>query len=394
MQYSFNDSVSTLQPSAIREILKMTSKPGMISFSGGNPAAEAFPAKEISEITADILANDPVSALQYSVTEGYPPLIEYLKGYMRGNSSLGENDTVIVTSGAQQVMALLCKAVCNSGDTVVCEDPSFIGSLNSFRAHGAVLKGVPVQPDGMDTDALEGILRSDKRVKFIYTIPNFQNPTGVTMSLEKRRRVYSLAQKYGVLILEDNPYGDIRFDGESIPNIKSLDTDGRVVYAGSFSKVVSPGLRVGFCTADKALMAKIVVCKQIEDVHTGILSQMIIHRFVTGYDLAAHLERIRGIYRRKAGLMMSCADKYLCPRVTYNRVQGGLFIWAALPEGTDASALCAALVKKSVAAVPGSAFAVDDSLPSSSFRLNYSMETDGNIEKGMRIIGDTLAAGF
>ena len=392
MNYKFNSSVASLQPSAIREILKMTSKPGIISFSAGNPSADAFPSSEIADIASDILRSDPIAALQYSITEGYPPLIEYLKEYMKGKNALSEDDSVVVTSGAQQVMALASKALCDSGDTVVCEDPSFIGSLNSFRAHGGRLRGVDMQPDGMNMETLEDILKSDKRVKFIYTIPNFQNPTGITMSYEKRRRIYELACKYDVIILEDNPYGDIRFEGEDIPPIKSLDTDGRVIYAGSFSKVVSPGMRVGFGVANKELMAKMVVCKQVEDVHTNILSQMIIHRYVTEYDFAGHLSQIREIYRHKAGLMMELADKYLCPDITYNKVQGGLFIWATLPDDVDMTDFCLKLVKNSVAVVPGNAFSVEDNAPSKSFRMNYSTESDENITKGMEIIGETFKA--
>ena len=392
MDYRFNSSVASLQPSAIREILKMTSKPGIISFSAGNPSADAFPSSEIADIASDILRSDPIAALQYSITEGYPPLIEYLKEYMKGKNALSEDDSVVVTSGAQQVMALASKALCDSGDTVVCEDPSFIGSLNSFRAHGGRLRGVDMQPDGMNMETLEDILKSDKRVKFIYTIPNFQNPTGITMSYEKRRRIYELACKYDVIILEDNPYGDIRFEGEDIPPIKSLDTDGRVIYAGSFSKVVSPGMRVGFGVANKELMAKMVVCKQVEDVHTNILSQMIIHRYVTEYDFAGHLSQIREIYRHKAGLMMELADKYLCPDITYNKVQGGLFIWATLPDDVDMTDFCLKLVKNSVAVVPGNAFSVEDNAPSKSFRMNYSTESDENITKGMEIIGETFKA--
>lgn len=392
MDYRFNSSVASLQPSAIREILKMTSKPGIISFSAGNPSADAFPSSEIADIASDILHSDPIAALQYSITEGYPPLIEYLKEYMKSKNALSEEDSVVVTSGAQQVMALASKALCDSGDTVVCENPSFIGSLNSFRAHGGRLRGVDMQPDGMNMETLEDILKSDKRVKFIYTIPNFQNPTGITMSYEKRCRIYELACKYDVIILEDNPYGDIRFEGEDIPPIKSLDTEGRVIYAGSFSKVVSPGMRVGFGVANKELMAKMVVCKQVEDVHTNILSQMIIHRYVTEYDFAGHLSRIREIYRHKAGLMMELADKYLCPDITYNKVQGGLFIWATLPDDVDMTDFCLKLVKNSVAVVPGNAFSVEDNAPSQSFRMNYSTESDENITKGMEIIGETFKA--
>ena len=247
MQFEFSDRISTLQPSAIREILKATSQPGVIPFAAGNPAPEAFPTEEVREITEKLLTERPIDCLQYGVTEGYTPLRERISTYMKQKHNIGRDfDSLLITSGAQQVMDLATKALCNEGDTVICEAPSFIGSLNCFRSYNAKLRGIPVQADGMDVDELERALQEEKNVRFIYTIPNFQNPAGVTMSLAKRRRVYELAKQYGVLIIEDNPYGDLRVAGEHVPAIKSFDEEGIVIYAGSFSKILSPGMRVGY----------------------------------------------------------------------------------------------------------------------------------------------------
>lgn len=257
MEYVFSDRVNSLKPSAIREIFKYAADPEVVSLSAGNPAPDAFPVKELAEISASILKEHPIEALQYSVTEGYAPLRDYLKKYMKEKHNIGtENDELIITSGAQQIMDLAAKSLCNEGDVVICEAPSFIGSLNSFRSYNAKLVGVPVESDGINTDILEDKLKTENNVKFIYVIPNFQNPSGVTMSLEKRRKVYNLAKKYGVLILEDNPYGELRYSGEHLPSIKSFDTDGIVIYSGSFSKVVSPGMRVGWCVAPNPIIQK------------------------------------------------------------------------------------------------------------------------------------------
>ncbi|MBQ5566144.1 MAG: PLP-dependent aminotransferase family protein, partial [Clostridia bacterium] len=235
MEYIFSDRVQSLKPSAIREIFKYAADPSVVSLSAGNPAPEAFPVKEIAEISQRIFAENPIAALQYSVTEGYTPLRNWLTDYMKNKHNVGsESDDILITSGAQQVMDLVSKAVLNEGDVVICENPSFIGSLNTFRSYNARLVGVTVEPDGMNIEQLEDVLKNEPKAKFIYTIPNFQNPSGVTMSLAKRKAVYELAKKYGVLIIEDNPYGDLRYSGEFLPSIKTFDTDGIVIYSGSF----------------------------------------------------------------------------------------------------------------------------------------------------------------
>lgn len=391
MNYNFAEAINNLKPSAIREILKMSSQPDIIPFSAGNPSAEAFPSKEIAEISNELLKKEPVLALQYSVTEGYQPLRELVKDYMRANYLVGtDDDEIIITSGAQQVMNLTSKAFSNFGDTVICEDPSFIGSLNAFRSFGLNLVGVPLEEDGINLNALENAIKSNCNVRFLYVIPNFQNPSGVTMSLEKRKAVYELAKKYDILILEDNPYGEIRFKGEDIPSIKSFDTDGRVIYAGSFSKVLSPGMRLGYAIANKEIISKMTVCKQTDDVHTSMWSQVIAYRFMSNYDYKAHLEYIRDIYRHKATLCMQLADKYLKPMVEYYPVEGGLFLWCKLPQKTDMMDFCMKALDKKVAVVPGTAFSVDTSAKSDRFRINYSTPTNEQIEKGIEILGDIL----
>ena len=377
MEYVVSDKVKTLKPSAIREIFKYAADPTVVSLSAGNPAPEAFPAKAIAEISADILANDPISALQYSVTEGFPPLRKAVWDYMTKKYAVGsENDDIIITSGAQQVMDLFTKTTCNEGDTVICEAPSFIGSLNSFRSFNCKLCGIP--------------LENEKNIRFIYIIANFQNPSGVTTSLEKRKAIYELAVKYNVMILEDNPYGELRIAGEDVPCIKSLDKDGIVVYAGSFSKVLSPGMRLGFVIAPKPVIQKMVVCKQGEDVHTNSWAQMVAHRFMTEYDFEGHLSSLRSIYKKKADFCMELLDKYLVPSgISYQKIEGGLFIWCRLPENARISMteFCKQAVLNKVCVVPGNAFLTDESEQCSSFRINFSTPTNEQLEKGIKILG-------
>jgi len=391
MTYTFSNKIANLNPSAIREILKYTADPSVIPFAAGNPAPEAFPVAAFQRIAAEILRDRPTAALQYSVTEGYPALRTRMKGYMaEKHSSFREGaDELIVTAGAQQVMGLAARVLCNEGDAVVCEAPSFIGSLNSFRSLGARLIGVPVESDGMDIAALEQALQANPDARFIYTIPNFQNPSGLTMSAEKRRAVYELARKYRVMILEDNPYGDLRYRGEHIPTIKSLDTDGLVIYAGSFSKVLSPGLRVGYAIGPQPVIQKMVVAKQGEDVHTNIFAQILCDEFIAGCDFEAHLDSLRALYTRKAKLAQQLLETHLTPAgIRFNPIQGGLFIWCTLPDGVGMTEFCTAAVRDhKVAVVPGNAFLVDEALPCNSFRINFSTPTDEQLEIGMERLG-------
>lgn len=391
MEYRFSDKIASLKPSAIREVLKATSVPGMIPFAAGNPAPDAFPVAEVQEIAADILKNRPIDALQYGVTEGYPELISLIKTRMKSKYGIGRDfDSIIITNGAQQVMDLSTKVLCNEGDVVICESPSFIGSLNCFRSYNAKLVGVPVDADGMNIEALEKALDENPNAKMIYTIPNFQNPAGVTMSLEKRHRLYELAKAHNVMILEDNPYGDLRVAGEDVPNIKSFDEDGIVIYSGSFSKILAPGIRIGFTVAPAPVVAKMTVGKQAVDVHTTQLMQMVVAEWMKRYDVDEHIEKIRKIYRRKLNLMCDMIDSELGDAVSYVRPEGGLFIWCELPEDVDALEFVKKSAENMVALVPGTAFLTDVNGKSNAVRFNFSTPADDKIVEGMKILGRVL----
>ncbi|MBP5606208.1 MAG: PLP-dependent aminotransferase family protein [Ruminiclostridium sp.] len=385
---AFSDRIKTLQPSAIREILKFTAYPDVISFAGGNPAPEAFPVDKIKEIMNDIMDNEPITALQYSVSEGYTPLREWIKDDLASKGIFNwNNDDVIITAGAQQCMEMTAKVICNEGETIICEEPSFIGSLNSFRSYNAKMVGVPMDDEGIDPYLLEDALKANPRTAFIYLIPNFQNPTGRTMSLERRKKVLELAYKYNVMIIEDNPYGDLRFSGENVPSIRSMDTKGHVIYAGTFSKTVAPGLRVGYMCAEKNIIAKATVALQVSTVHTSILSQMIVHRFLTGYDFPEHLDNLRRIYGKKCDLMLNNLKLKMPKSITFTEPDGGLFIWGTLPDG-DLDYFVKKAIENKVAIVTGRAFLVDERKPTLSFRLNYSTPTDEQITKGVDILAE------
>lgn len=388
MDYKFSDKVSGLKASAIREILKYTSDPEVISFAAGNPAPEAFPKEAIAEISAELLKNDPVLALQYSITEGYTPLRDYLKNWMsEKNCFHPEFDDLIITSGGQQANELSCKVLLNEGDTLLCESPSFIGSLNAFRSYNVNLKGIDMDEDGINIEKLENALKTEPNVKILYLIPNFQNPTGRTMSLAKRKAVYELACKYDFIILEDDPYGELRFAGETIPSIKSMDTEGRVIYSSTFSKLISPGFRTGYVSAPTAIIQKIVVCKQVSDVHSNIWAQVVSHRFMSSVNREEHFNKLRAIYKEKCELMCSLIESGFSKKITYTKPEGGLFIWCTLPEGCDMNAFCTKAVKDyKIAVVPGNSFSIDENEVSHSFRLNYSTPTNEQIKKGMDIL--------
>lgn len=379
-----------MKPSAIREIFKSLTDPTIIAFAAGNPAPESFPAAQIRRFASEILEEELNTALQYSITEGYPALREAVADRLREKFSVGSpEDTLLITSGGQQGLELACKVMCDQGDTVLCENPSFIGALNAFRSLGANLVGLEMTDgDGIDPDALERALRENPRAKLLYLIPTFHNPAGTTMSLERRRAVYAIARRYGVMILEDNPYGELRFAGEEIPTIKSMDTDGIVIYCGSFSKILSAGMRVGFVCAPAPVAQKMVVAKQVEDVHTNIFAQMLCNRFLRE-DPDAHIASVRQLYRRKSGVMLSEMDRLFPESIRYTRPEGGLFLWCTLPQGVDMNAYVQACLQKKVAVVPGTAFNCDPAAPSQSFRLNYSTPSDEQIAAGIGILAET-----
>lgn len=388
MQYEISSRMSGVHGSAIRELFKLGTDPNMISFGGGNPSAETFPIPEIAEIVSDVLKNAPVSVLQYGLSEGYTPLRETMKAYLARTQGIDfEKNELFIVSGGQQCADLTTKVLVNEGDVILTEEPAFVGCLNTFRSYGAKLVGVPMQQDGMDTDALEAALKANPNAKLLYTIPSFQNPTGITTTLEKRKKVYELACKYNIAILEDNPYGELRFAGEDVPTIKSMDTEGRVLYAGSFSKVMAPAFRLGFLVFDKSLTMPLTVAKQTTDVHSNVLFQYVCNEYMTRYDFAAHLESARRVYCDKCQLMLDTMRRTFHPAVTFTQPEGGLFVMAFLPEGMDAQPFVREAINRGVLCVPGSAFLADESRVSNGLRLNYSTPADEQIVKGIEILG-------
>lgn len=388
-QNKMAERVKSLKASAIREIFKIVGQPGMISMAGGIPSPSVFPTEAFAKISEDILSNNGASALVYGVTEGYKPLIKKVEAINK-NKNIGRDfDTTIITTGAQQAIDLACKAYVNEGEGIIVEDPSFIGSLNSFRSYNAKLYGAPVLSDGIDTDKVEELLKTEN-IKLIYVIPTFQNPTGITMSLDKRKKLLELAEKYDCYILEDNPYGDLRFTGEDIPTIKSMDETGRVIYVGSFSKTLAPGLRVGFAVAHADVMDRIVVVKQVNDVHTTLLTQMMVDRFLEKYDFDEQIKKGCDLYKSQCECMLNAMDKYFPEGVTYTRPEGGIFLWVTLPEGVNTNDLLLKCVEKKVAFVPGNSFMIDIEKPTNTFRLNYSTMSNENIEIGIQRIAEIL----
>lgn len=385
----FSDRISGIKASEIREIFKLLGQKDIISLAGGNPAVESFPNEELADIAHDVLKNNPGVSLQYNATEGYMPLRNILSERMKKIDSIADYDDLIVTTGAQQAIDLIARVLINEGDGVVAELPSFVGSLNSIRGFGGQLFGVPVLSDGMDLDVLENILKTEK-IKLIYTIPTFQNPTGVTMTLEKRKKLLELATKYNVFILEDNPYGELRFRGEYVPTIKSLDTEGRVIYSGSFSKILSAGMRVGWLCGHKDIVAKATVAKQSADVHTCTLTQMMAAEYLTKHSIDDHIKKVCDLYGRKCKKMLDAMDKYFPAHCTYTRPEGGIFLFCYMPEGTDSKALLKKALEKKVAFVPGHTFMIDMSKPTNTFRLNYSLVPEDKIEFAIKSLAEIL----
>ena len=390
MNFTFSDKVKDMKPSAIREIFKSLSDPSMISFAAGNPSPLSFPVEKMHACAEEIFNNEASFAFQYGITEGYPRLREQVAERLKSRFNTGSDDNdVIITTGGQQGIDLCTKVLCNEGDTVICENPSFIGALNAFRSYNANLVGVDLEPDGMNIEALENALKANRNTKIIYVIPTFQNPAGITTSLEKRKAILALAEKYDCLILEDNPYGELRFAGEDVPTIKSLDKNGRVLYCSSFSKILSAGMRIGFVCGPKELVQKIVVVKQVNDVHTKLFFQMVASKFIDKYGLDDHINFIKNLYRDKCNLMLSELDKNVAGKAVYTRPEGGLFIWLTV-DGAKGDEISKKAIANKVAVVTGSSFNPIQGGYSSSVRLNYSTPSDEQIIEGVKRLSEVL----
>lgn len=325
--------------------------------------------------------------MQYGSAQGYTGLIESSKSFINKHECIcTSDDDIIITTGSQQGLDLVSKIFCDEGDYVVVENPSYLGALNSFKCNGAKLLGVSLEEDGVNLKELEEAFK--KGPKVFYTIPNFQNPTGVTTSLEKRKEIYNLAVKYDVVILEDNPYGYLRITGEEVPSIKSLDQDHRVVYAASLSKIISPGMRTGIICASKDIISKLFMAKQSGDNHTNNLSQYMMDAFLRETDMDAHIKHLQSLYAKKCNFMLEMIKKYFHPSIHVIEPEGGMFIWFDLPDGVRMPEFVQASIKKHVAIVPGNEFMVDSTKPCQSIRMNFSAASMENIEKGIQILGE------
>ena len=377
----------TVTGSAIREIFKVIAQPGMISFAGGNPSLAALPDVTVSELAQYVLEKDGKALLQYGATEGYRPFLESLKEYVE--KQIGTPvPAVLPVTGSTQAMDLLCKALIDPGDTILVENPSFLGNLQCMKLYQANL--VPVDSDerGMLMDDLEEKIRR-YHPKLIYTIPTFQNPTGKTLPEERRKAVAELANEYGVVVAEDDPYRDLRYEGEPCKAIKSYDRNGWVMFLGSFSKVISPGLRVGYIAGDAGIIRKCTVGKQSTDVHTANLNQAIVDQYLRRDLLPDHIRSICAEYGPKMQKMLQGLESFP-GGVRYTHPEGGLFIWAELPEHIDAVKLLSSAVEKKVAYVPGTYFCVDGG-HLNTIRLNFSNSTLDQIETGMNALKEIFA---
>ena len=373
--------------SAIREIFKLIAKPGMISFAGGNPAKSALPDDMCAQIAEEVLQRDGKAILQYGATEGYPPLLESLRTYVQ--DTLGcPVDGILPTAGSTQGMDLLCKALIDPGDVILVEDPTFLGNMQCMRLYQARLVPVASDEGGIILEKLEEAIVT-YHPKMLYVIPTFQNPTGRTLAADRRQPIAELAAKYGVVVAEDDPYRDLRYSGTPLPAIKSYDKDGWVVFLGSFSKTISPGLRVGYMAGDPRILRKCTVGKQSADVHTSNLSQAIVDQFMRQELLPGHIGRICAAYKEQLDAMLAELETF--PEGTrYTRPEGGLFIWVELPAHINALDMLQSCVARGVAYVPGTHFFAGGG-HHNTLRLNFSNATVADIHTGMTVIREVIA---
>jgi 2-aminoadipate transaminase len=378
-----------MKSSAIRELLKLTELPDVISFAGGLPAPDVFPVDEIQDACIRILRNQSALALQYGSTEGYLPLREMIARFTARLGFEVNPDNLMITSGSQQALDLLGKIFINRGDRILVESPTYLGALQAWNAYGAEYVPVSSDENGMDTDALEEALRTGP--KFIYVLPNFQNPTGVTLSLERRKKLVELADRYGVPIIEDDPYGQLRYEGDHLPSVEVLDAEchpnsgsytGNVIYLSTFSKVLSPGLRLAWVVAPPEVIRKLVQAKQGADLHTAVFNQMIALEVSQHGFLDKHVQRIIEVYRERRDVMLDALEEHMPKGVSWTRPQGGLFLWVSVPEHINTANMMIEAVQEKVAFVPGESF-----FPcgggQNTMRMNFSYSNPQLINEGI-----------
>lgn len=386
-----------MEVSAIRELLKLTARPDIISFAGGLPAPDVFPVDAFQAACETVLSEVGPQALQYHATEGFLPLREMIARHTARYHIKVGTDNILITSGSQQALDLLGKILINPGDRILVEEPTYLGALQAWNAYGVEYVTVPTDEDGMRTDHLEAALRTGP--KFIYALPNFQNPTGVTMSLERRRQLVALANLYGVPIIEDDPYGQLRYTGEHLPSLVVLDGQqhkpdnghytGNVIYLSTFSKTLAPGLRLAWVVAPQLVVQKLVLAKQGADLHTSTFNQMVAFEVAHENFLDEHVKLIRSVYGERREVMLSALKRHFPKEVTWTRPEGGLFLWIVMPEGMRGREILEQAVEEKVAFVPGEYFYPKGG-GENTFRLNFSNATPEMIEEGISRLGRVL----
>ena len=395
--HRFAQRTQRMGSSAIRELLKLTESPEIISFAGGLPAPDVFPTEEFKEACIRVLTDYGAQALQYSTTEGFLPLRELITRHTARYGISVTPDNVLITSGSQQALDLLGKILINPGDHILVESPTYLGALQAWSAYGAEYVTVPMDEHGMNTDALEEALRSSP--KFIYVLPNFQNPTGVTLSLERRHKLIELADRYGVPIVEDDPYGQLRYEGEHLPAVVVLDSQfrnssaacyaGNVIYLSTFSKILAPGIRLAWVVAPPVVIRKLVQAKQGADLHTSSFSQMVAYEVSHGGFIDQHVKLIREVYGERRDVMLAAMDGYFPPGVEWTHPEGGLFLWGVLPENLSAAEVLKVAFEQKVAFVPGAPF-----FPTggghNTMRINFSNASPEKIREGISRLGRVL----
>lgn len=387
----FSKSAQGMKASEIRELLKLTAKPEIISFAGGLPASELFPIDKLAETVTKVVKEDGKRALQYSTTEGFVELRNVIINQRLKPMGIEAGlENVIITSGSQQALDYCARLFVNPGDVIITESPSYLGALNAFKAAEPKFIEIEMDDDGMMMDKLEEALEKEgKNVKFIYTIPDFQNPSGVTMTMERRKKLIELANKYDIIIVEDCPYKELNFDEEPIPALKSLDTEGRVIHLGTFSKTFCPGLRIGWIVGDPTIVNKFVMLKQGSDLQSSSIDQLITARFMENNDLEKHIAKIKEVYKNRRDVMFSAIDKYFPEGIKYTKCTGGLFTWVKVKPELKSKEILEKALEKKVAFVPGDSFFPNGG-KTNYFRMNYSCMSEEKIEEGIKRLGDVL----
>ncbi len=389
----YSDRAGKMRKSEIRELLKVTQDPEIISFAGGLPNPKSFPVKELQVIISNVLKTCPHNALQYGTTHGIPELRELILERASKEGVKTDIENIIITSGSQQGLDAVGKIFLNPGDTALVESPSYLGGINAFRSYEANLISTPVDKDGMIIDLLEETikksLKEEINLKFIYTIPTFQNPAGFVMPESRRKKLVDVATEYDLLIIEDDPYSKLRFDIPAIKPIKAFDDEGRVVYMSTFSKILAPGFRLAWIIASDDISRKIAMCKQALDLCTNTFTQFIAAEFMKSGSMDLHIMKICELYKPKRDIMINSMEKYFPDGYVCNKPKGGMFAWPTLPEGIDTEIMFLDALKEKVAYVHGKAFHVDDG-GGRSMRLNFSYSTNEQIEDGIRRLGDVI----